>query len=285
MTLLPACFQFSQRNLQDYVDCRRRFQLRYLDQLAWPAIEVEPMIEQERRLQAGAAFHRMVQRYLVGVPAESLSALVESEGQNNRDLKRWWQNFLGFSGIVPEENVLVEGVLSARIVSYRLLAKYDFICWEVDGAVARVTIFDWKTSQQRPPRQWQVERLQTRIYPYLLVQAGPQILGVDKLSPEQVEMVYWFTEFPQEPHRFVYSSEQYQLDHEYLTGLVSEIEGLPEEDYQLTSDESKCKYCTYRSLCDRGITAGLIDPMEADRDSEEDYYLDLDFDQIAEIEF
>jgi CRISPR/Cas system-associated exonuclease Cas4 (RecB family) len=285
MTLLAPDFQFSQRSLQDYVDCRRRFQLRYLDRLAWPAVEVEPLIEQEQRLQAGAAFHRLVQRYLVGVPAESLSAMVESDSSNNRDLRRWWQNFLQYSGVVPEENVLVEGVLAARIGSYRLLAKYDFIRWELDGSDMRVTIFDWKTSQQRPHRQWLSERLQTRIYPYLLVQAGSLIIGVDKVLPKQVEMVYWFAEYPQEPHRFVYSSEQHQLNHEYLIELVSEIEGRAEGDYQLTSDESKCKYCTYRSLCDRGITAGLIDPMEVDRDSEEDYYLELDFDQIAEIEF
>lgn len=285
MTLLAPDFQFSQLNMQDYVDCRRRFQLRHLDRLAWPAVETEPLIEQEQRLQAGAAFHRLVQRYLVGVPAESLSAMVESDSSNNRDLRLWWQNFLQYSGVVPEENVLVERVLAARIGSYRLLAKYDFIRWEVEGSDTRVTVFDWKTSQQRPPRTWLADRLQTRIYPYLLVQAGSLIIGVDKLLPEQVEMVYWFAEYPQEPHRFVYSSEQHQLDHEYLTELVSEIEGLAVGDFQLTSDESKCKYCTYRSLCDRGIEAGLIDPLEVDRDSEEDYYLELDFDQIAEIEF
>jgi hypothetical protein len=49
MTLLPLDFQFSQGSLQDYVDCRRRFQLRYLDQLAWPAVEAEPLLEHEQR--------------------------------------------------------------------------------------------------------------------------------------------------------------------------------------------------------------------------------------------
>jgi hypothetical protein len=103
--------------------------------------------------------------------------------------------------------------------------------------------------------------------------------------PDQVELMYWFTEYPQEPIRFVYSSDQYQLDRVYLMELISEIEGLGEGDFQLTADDSKCKYCTYRSLCDRGISAGFVDPMEVTQESEEDFYLDLDFDQIAEIEF
>ena len=98
-------------------------------------------------------------------------------------------------------------------------------------------------------------------------------------------MVYWFAEYPQEPHRFAYSLEQYQLDHDYLTGLVAEIENLAEGDYQLTSDESKCKFCTYRSLCDRGIAAGLFDLLEIDQESGGVEDFDLDFDQIAEIEF
>jgi hypothetical protein len=285
MTLFPPDFQFSQRNLQDYVDGRRRFQLRYLDHLAWPAVETEPLIEHEQHLQAGAAFHRLIQRYLIGVPVEPLSVMVESSGSNKSDLKRWWHNFLQHAGVAPAENTLVEGVLSARIRSYRLLAKYDLIRWEVNNSHTNVTIYDWKTSQWLPSRQWLAERLQSRIYPYLLVQAGSPIIGVDNLIPEQIEMVYWFAEQPQEPHRFAYNADQYQQDHDYLNSLVAEVEKLAAGDYHLTSDEAKCRFCTYRSLCDRGITAGLFDPLEIDQEAEEVYDIDLDFDQIAEIEF
>ncbi len=38
---LPSDFQFSQSSLQDYVDCPWRFYLRYIRQLAWPAIVAE----------------------------------------------------------------------------------------------------------------------------------------------------------------------------------------------------------------------------------------------------
>ena len=285
MTLLAPDYQFSQRSLQDYVDCRRRFQLRYLDQLAWPAVEVEPLIEHEQRMLAGAAFHRLVQRYLLGVPAGRLSSLVEADRSGSGELKRWWQNFLEYADVTPSENSLVEGMLSAQIGSYRLLAKYDLIRWGEDQSIGKVSIFDWKTSQTRPSRRWQADRLQTKVYPYLLVLAGAPIIGVERLSAEQVEMVYWFAEHPQEPQRFAFSSEQHQQDHDYLTGLVDEIQSLGEGDFDLTPDESRCKFCTYRSLCDRGIAAGSLDQVEFDPEDEGAGDFDLDFDQIAEIEF
>jgi hypothetical protein len=86
---LPPGFQFSQGSLQDYIDCHRRFQLRYLVQLAWPAVESEPVLESERFMQQGARFHRMVQQHLLGISAERLAMLAKDE-----DLLRWWENYL-----------------------------------------------------------------------------------------------------------------------------------------------------------------------------------------------
>jgi len=285
MTLLPPDFQFSQGSLQDYVDCRRRFQLRYLEQLSWPAVEAEPVIEHEQHMRSGAEFHRLIQRYLLGVPVERISAMLASSGPEGVDLKRWWGNFLQFADIKPAENSLVEGVLSASISGYRLLAKYDLIRWKADQAGQRVTIYDWKTSLRRPPRDWLAERLQTRVYPYLLVQAGGGVTGMSNLLPEQIEMVYWFAEHPQEAHHFPYSEKQYREDHAYLTSVVDEITSLGEDDFYLTADEGRCKFCTYRSLCDRGIGAGSISLVETNLDSEPGDEFDFDFDQIAEIEF
>ena len=285
MSLLPVQFQFSQRSLQDFVDCRRRFQLRYLQRLAWPAVEAEPLLEHEHRMKVGAEFHRLIHRHLLGVPAERLSAMLESDRSTNEDLRRWWQNYLqyakdlaGFSEpTAPEKNILVETALSAPLSAYRLLAKYDLIRWPDSEVGTKVLIVDWKTSQKIPPREWLAERLQTRVYPYLLTQAG-------ELSPDQIEMVYWFAEHPQEPQHFPYSLQQYQSDRDYLSGLVYEIGNLDEGDFFLTPDESRCKYCTYRSLCDRGIGAGSLDE-EFDLADPEEGEFTLDFEHIAEVEY
>jgi hypothetical protein len=284
MSLLPPDFQFSQRSLQDYVDCPRRFQLRYLERLAWPGVESEPLREHEDRLQAGAAFHRLVQRYLVGVPQDRLSALLAANKSITGDFARWWENFLGFSNVSPVRTQLVESSLSAPLHSYRLLAKYDLIRWEEEPG-SGVTIYDWKTSQQIPPRQWLEERLQTRVYPYLLVQAGKSIFEGGPVAAEQIRMVYWFAEQPHDPQVFAYSNEKYQSDQEYLSRLIAEIESLAEDNFHLTADETKCKFCNYRSLCDRGVGAGEIAPGQVFEQAGSGEEFELDFDQVAEIEF
>ena len=59
---LPSDFQFSQNNLQDYIDCPRRFELRHLQRLQWPAPQTEPIIEQERHIQQQEELRRWRQQ-------------------------------------------------------------------------------------------------------------------------------------------------------------------------------------------------------------------------------
>ena len=79
----------SQSSLQDYNDCPRRFELRYLKQLSYPAEEAEPALENEKHQQEGEYFHRLVQQHLIGIPAEQVSKLA-----NTDNLQRWWENYL-----------------------------------------------------------------------------------------------------------------------------------------------------------------------------------------------
>ena len=85
--LLPPAFQFSQNSLQDYVDCARRFQLRFLIDQKWPAAESEPIEDHELFLEQGSRFHLLVQRHLSGIPAEMLTPRDET-------LARWWNAYL-----------------------------------------------------------------------------------------------------------------------------------------------------------------------------------------------
>ena len=279
---LPSDFQFSQGNLQDYLDCRRRFQLRYLERLAWPAFEAEPAGMNEQRLLNGAAFHRLVQQHLLGMPAERLSGLA---GGTTDDLPRWWRNYLESapSLFAQSETLGVEVSLAAPVEGFRLVAKYDAILRIRSESATRLAVIDWKTSQKRPSRNWLAERLQTRVYPYLLVEAGTALNGGQPVQPDLVEMVYWFAGFPREPERFAYNTEQYHQDKVYLAGLVTEIAGLPEGDFPLTPHVERCEYCNYRSLCERGLQAGPLDSMQDV--AVEEFEFALDFDQVAEIEF
>ena len=71
--ILPPDFVFTQGNLQDYVDCPRRFELKYLQRQRWPAAEVDDMVAFERHMEQGAQFHRLVQQSLLGIPPETLA--------------------------------------------------------------------------------------------------------------------------------------------------------------------------------------------------------------------
>jgi hypothetical protein len=280
-------FQFSQASLQDFVDCRRRFQLRYLERRPWPAVESEPMLENERTMRQGAEFHHMIQQHLLGIPAERLSARLEEDDAQVEELRRWWGHYLAEHPGDAEAPArrYVEVGLAASLGEHTLLAKCDLVVLQPGGAAV---IFDWKTARRKPRRAWLAGRLQTRIYPYLLVRAGAHLNDGQPFSPEQVEMRYWFSNFPQEPERFPYSQEQYQADEAFLIGLLAEVARQdPQQTFALTQDERQCRFCVYRSLCDRGVEAGRWDEQDDALEVEEDETADfaLDFDQIAEIEF
>jgi CRISPR/Cas system-associated exonuclease Cas4 (RecB family) len=282
---IPSEFQFSQASLQDYSECRRRFYLRYLLRLAWPAVQIEPAAENERYLQQGQRFHRMIQQSLLGVPAERLAQMA-----GEADLHRWWGNFQSARERLPEleglrqgtSRAYVETSLSGQVCSHTLVAVYDLVLVGADGSVV---IFDWKTSRQRPKRPGLSRRLQTRVYPYLLVQAGAHLNQGKPFCPEQVQMIYWFAEHPGQPERFPYSLEQYQADEAYLCGLIAEIERLPESEFTLTAQVERCHFCVYRSLCERGVSAGALSETQEDTEAALQEGLDFDFEQIGEIGF
>ena len=145
---LPDGFRFSQAGLQDFVTCARRFQLRYLMALQWPAAEVEPIEAQERRMALGQAFHRLVQQWTVGIPQERLARQA-----TDADLQRWWQAVVTydpvatFGGADTDAVVRSEYGLLGGVAGYRLVAQYDLLIVQPGG---QATILDWKTSTKRP---------------------------------------------------------------------------------------------------------------------------------------
>lgn len=265
----------SQSSLQDYVDCAQRFKLRYLDRLSYPAAETEPTLENEKHQQEGEYFHRLVQQHLIGIPAEQIAKFA-----NTPNLQRWWENFQNskdLSGLQNRSGLYPESTLSAPLGKHRLLAKYDLITVQ-DG---KAVIYDWKTYRKRPRNEWLTARMQTRVYRALLVQAGVHLNNGKPFEPEQIEMVYWFADFPEEPAHLPYTSAQFQRDWDTLMKLSEEVASA--SSYPLTEDRQKCLFCTYRSYCERGVRAGDIEQAEAEREAEE--LFDVNFEQIGEIAF
>jgi len=280
--ILPKGFQFSQSSLQDYVDCPKRFLLRHVHQLPWPAVESEPLLENERYAQRGKLFHKMIQQHLIGIPEKRIASIATHD-----ELENWWQNYLEFyrqQNIAQQHAWFPEIVLKAPLGGYSLIAAFDLIVHQVDDTLV---IYDWKTNHSHPSRLWLERRLQTRVYLYLLAKAGNFLLGGRLIQPENIRMVYWFAAFPSQPETFVYDTLAFTTDEKYLENLVETIEQRQENDFYLTDDNRYCQYCVYRSLCERGIHAGCMDD---DAEIDHPHGLDenearFDFDQITEIAF
>jgi hypothetical protein len=115
------------------------------------------------------------------------------------------------------------------------------------------------------------------------VQAGANLNNGKFFLPEQIEMIYWFADFPTEPARFAYTSDQYKRDWDALTTLAEEVTSAYRSAFPKTDDVSKCSYCPYRSYCDRGIRAG--DTADAELETEAEELFDINFEQIGEIAF
>lgn len=280
----PPDFQFSQASLQDYVECPRRFQLRYLLRLEWPAPEAEPAEEHEQHMQDGEAFHRLVHQHRLGIP---LTALQPDAGEAGSSLlAEWWAGYLAAPPPDLPQRQYPELSLSVPLGEHRLVAKFDLVAIEPGR---RAVIVDWKTSRRRSPASFLAARLQTRVYRYVLTHAGAHLNDGAPIAPEHIRMVYWFAVDPEHPETLLYDANQRDADGRYLAGLVVGIAASGDDDFPKTDEVRRCRFCPYRSLCDRGVEAGLLgeDGAEEVEEPETDFDWEqgLDFEQIAEIAF
>ena len=271
--ILPTPFTFSQSSLQDYNDCPRRFKLRYIERLLWPAVEAEPTQEYEKHQQEGSLFHRMVQQNLIGIPAEKLSVMAQSD-----NLRKWWDAYQQHAPSLNGYTTYPEYTLSAPSGKHRLVAKYDLIAIKPGE---KAIIYDWKTYRKRPKNEHLASRWQTRLYSALLGRAGNHLNGDTPILPEQIEMIYWFSNFPDEPAKFVYNESKSQRDWDIIEKIVNEISSA--SVFEMSEDEHPCRFCAYRSYCDRGTKAGEWDDFDGEIEAEESF--EIDFEQIGEIAF
>ena len=282
---LPSGFRFSQSSLQDYVDCKRRFQLRYIEKLAWPAIESEPVLQHELFMQHGKLFHQLAHQYLIGIPAERLVETIADD-----QLMTWWERFVEFATHIDDQSDIQiqntqrfpEITLIAPLLEYQLQAKYDLLLkTEKDTFI----ILDWKTNRVHPKQTQLAKRLQTRVYLFLLVKAGEHFNQGKEIAPEAITMVYWFTEYPDRPTIFKYNQSTFEADQQYLQSTIATIQALSADAFTKTGEERHCRFCNYRSLCDRGSEAGGFFEQDLELSTAGEQDLVINFEQVAEIEF
>jgi CRISPR/Cas system-associated exonuclease Cas4 (RecB family) len=272
---LPTNFRFSQSNLQDYLLCPKRFKLRHLQQISWPAQETQYDRENELHQQLGTRFHLLIQRHLTGLPQAEIT-------QNIADpiLLQWWQNFThSFGDKFTSGDIFPEFSLVGKIDTSPTVAKFDLIHIEDQ----HLTIYDWKTNQKAPRRQNFEDKIQTRLYLYLLSKFGT-ILTEEPIAPENISMTYWFAEHPFQTQTFTYSEELQRSDEIFLTDLIQSIKQTPEENFFETPNKKLCRFCPFRSYCEKPNITGTLDELEQEFElDQDDFNIDLSFDDLDEV--
>ncbi len=270
---LPEDFVFSQSALQDYEECARRFELRYLLDVRWPALESEQALEYEASTRKGQEFHHLTHQHSLGVPAAAIEATISDE-----QLRAWWNNYLRWQAEHLPESRYSELTLTAPLAETLLMAKYDIVA-RLSGDMPddSFVIVDWKTGK-RQKREMLARRMQTVVYPYVLAHAGDWLNNGQPIPPYRIRLIYWFAE-DGSTIEFQSSAEKLQADETLLASRINEVK--TSFDFPKTDDERRCRFCVYRSLCERGVLAGDLNELDDELTSS----ISLDLDEIEEISF
>lgn len=266
---------FSATQLQDYIDCQRRFDLKYIKQQSWPAIPSEPISKFEEHIKRGNRFHYILNQYFSGLPIELVRNMDEDE-----KVLSWFDYFLTYINDFNFKATFSEFTLTSKLADKSLVAIYDLIAVNSDGTML---IFDWKTSSRAPRESILKSKIQSKLYPFILLENSKEFFGSKGSKPiEKTKMIYWFPEHPKNIIEFEYGENEHHETRVCLSGLIAEIINKPPNtDYPKTDNDFLCKFCQYRSLCDRGIVAGDyldVGMQELDLDN-----ISIDFDSIPEI--
>lgn len=255
---------FSQSALAIFNKCRRRFRYRYLDGLYWPA-EWGMNDEVKADLEQGRQFHLLAERYY----GQSLG---QTDLSSNERLQAWLNRLKKFA---QAKNVVsAEQELRLQQDNLKLLAKYDLLKYDSKGK--RFLIFDWKTDRKQLAKKNLAASMQSRFYLYLLYGAGYDYFKSEFKLKNFPRLIYWNPRYPKQEKVINYDLDKFNKDQKYFKELISEI--LAEEEFELTDDLNKCRFCEYRPICRAKKT-------EIQEVIEEDLELDLNWESIEELEF
>ena len=270
-------FIFSANNLQDYLDCPRRFELKYLLKQNWPAVTSQPVLEMENRILQGNRFHLLAHQYLSGIEGEILRNSIDDP-----ELGLWFDHFREYIDQYLNFQFFSEFSVIMPFQGFRLMAVFDFISLTDAN---KIRICDWKTTSRLPKKEIYIQSIQSTLYPFLAYETRTNIFPqAAALKHQDLSMEYWFPGFPKNTISWEHSAAIHMNSRELLSSLIAEISQKEPGDFEKTSNDKRCAFCQYRSLCERGIQAGLSKEDENEMESNliSD---DLDFDQIEEIAF
>jgi CRISPR/Cas system-associated exonuclease Cas4 (RecB family) len=270
--------QLNQSTLQDFIDCPRRFELKILQEASWPAALSEPPSRYEKMTELGNAFHKICNQFFIGIEPDVISSSIQDPA-----LEELWLNFYPYGITLLETKHYTEQILRTTLDGHLLIAKYDFLCELPDGSYL---IIDWKTSSKKPERTTLANRVQTYLYPFILHESSSDLFIRTLPDPGQIALQYWYPLCSEPEEIFPYSGNLHQENRTKLSRILSQINDFREAKapFPLTEDLNHCRYCNYKSYCERGQSAAGL-PAETDYASEDLTNAHFDLDLIEEIEF
>ncbi len=259
---------FSQLSLSVYEKCPLKFRRRYLDGLYWP-VDWSENLKQKNIIEKGRDFHLLAQRYYQR--GEDIE-----EDFIEKDLLEWFDQLKKFRPYNKRDDFYPEHELRINRANKKLVAKYDLLY--INRSNNSLIIYDWKTNKKRFENHKLEDNLQTRVYLYVLAEAGLRYFPVNDLDLDKISIIYWNPRYPKQVKKINYNKTQFNKDKKFLENKVKEIKNLSYEDFKAVSNKKTCKYCEYRPICE-GKKAENIEIKEDDID------LEINWDNIDEIAF
>lgn len=234
---------FSQASILAFLTCRRRFQLRYLENLSWPDLPFTP--EQRAAIARGQRFHQIIERYFLGLHETDIEL-------GDAELQSWWRRFAEHVLPLPAGRTLPELRLTVPIGDHFLTGRFDLVLIGEQADRPSLTIYDWKTSKPATTAEL-ADAWQSRLYLAMLAESnGALVTAARDIHPDQITLVYWYAADPRQPRIIHYSAAQHRQNWSQIVAVVRDISAcLVADDWPLTDNWSHCQTCAYATYCGR----------------------------------
>lgn len=264
---LPEGFQFTQSKLQDFLDCPRRFYLKYIEGQRWPAPVTEPQELFEAKSARGKQMHQIIEQHLLGIP---LQAVEQQIAEGDAILQDWFAEYqTQYKAIADMPRRYAEISLSTTLQDHPLLAKFDALLIDDQH---NVTAIDWKTGPLPKPEQLE-KRMQTVLYLVVLYHASAAVAGQ---QPNSYTLQYISLETGETQRFTVNAHSVYNLEMQ----LLDVIQLILSSNFDKAESELPCRFCVYRGLCARGTAIAALDSDAVqellDTGDEFDWFDDID---------
>ena len=244
--------QLSQSALAALDRCERRFYLRFVRRLEWPAPLTGSEQEWEDSMRRGERLHLLIQQQSLGLPADALA------GAEDAELQRWWRAYREQPPPQPEGRAYAELEVSVPFAGHHLVARFDRLVVTAGDDGPGLHIVDWKTGIPQEPerleRSWQ-----TTVYRFVAVEAAASLThGGQSVPPSRVTFVYWQAAAPAAAPLLTYDEAAFDGDRRRLAAAVERIDtrlAEGEVGFARTPDVEACRRCPFRSYCERGREA------------------------------